>query len=80
MDVHLPHRLLRGNLYRGFGDADMAGNLLAKATPSDVKHDFALPGAQRADTLPEMGQGFFIPAPNRSRNLRLKPVIRRGES
>jgi hypothetical protein len=78
MDVHLPHRLLRGDLYRGFGDAYIAGNLLAKATPSDVNHDFALPGAQRAKTLPEVGQSILILAPNRSRNLRPKPVIRRG--
>jgi Histidine kinase-, DNA gyrase B-, and HSP90-like ATPase len=26
-----------------------------RATPSEVNHDFALPGAQRADTLAEIG-------------------------
>jgi hypothetical protein len=43
------------DLYRGPGNADMASNLLAKATPSDVNRDFAFPGAQPPDTLAEIG-------------------------
>jgi hypothetical protein len=64
MEVRLLHRL-RGTFTVALGNAVIASNL-AKATPSDVKHDFALPGAQRADTLAELGK--IIPAPNRSRN------------
>src|SRR5277367_3288288 len=43
--VHFPHRPAAVHLDRGFGDADIAGNLFAQATARDLNHDFALPGA-----------------------------------
>src|SRR5260370_4253306 len=43
--VHLPHRPAAVDLHRGFGDADIAGNLFAQATACDLNHDLALPGA-----------------------------------
>ena len=52
------------NLDGGFGNADIAGNLLAKAAARDLDHDLALPGAQRLEALPEHGQGFFILPPS----------------
>jgi hypothetical protein len=64
------------DLYRGFGNADMASNLLAKATLRDVNHDFAFPGAQRPGTLAEIGQSFFIPPPNPI----AKPASKTGDS
>jgi hypothetical protein len=45
MGVHLPHRPAAVNLHCGFGNADIASNLFAQATPRDVNHDFALSGA-----------------------------------
>ena len=35
----------RISAYRGFGDADIAGNLFAQATARDLNHDLALPRA-----------------------------------
>jgi hypothetical protein len=69
--VHLPHRSAAVDLHCGFGNADIAGDLLAKATLRDVDHDFALPGAQRSESLLEVGQSFFVLAPN--------PVAREAE-
>src|SRR5271168_2404193 len=43
--VHLPHRPAAVDFHRGFRNADIAGNLFAKATAGDVNHDFAFPGA-----------------------------------
>jgi hypothetical protein len=45
MGVHLPHCPAAVDLHGSFGDADIAGNLFAKATLRDVNHDFALSGA-----------------------------------
>ena len=61
--VHLPHRPAAVDLHRGFGDADIAGNLFAQATARDLNHDLALPGAQRFEALPETGQSRFTLAP-----------------
>jgi hypothetical protein len=35
-----------------------------RATPSEVNHDFAFPGAQRPNTLAEIGESSFILTPN----------------
>src|SRR5262245_34457861 len=51
------------HLHRGFGDADIVGNLLAEATAHDLYHDFPLAGAQRCEALPEGGQDFFALPP-----------------
>jgi hypothetical protein len=42
MGVHLPHCPAAVDLHGSFGDADIAGNLFAKATLRDVNHDFGL--------------------------------------
>jgi hypothetical protein len=36
MGVHLPHRPAAVDLHRGFGNADIAGNLFAQATARDL--------------------------------------------
>src|SRR5262249_24402380 len=46
-------------LHGRLGDADIAGNLLAEPTARDLDHDFALPGAQRVETLLERGQALL---------------------
>src|SRR5258705_13949868 len=51
------------HLHGGFGDADIASNLLAKATVRDMNHDLALPGTERLEALAESRQGFFILTP-----------------
>src|SRR4051794_12419517 len=51
------------HLHGGFGNADLAGNLFAKAAVRDLNHDLALPWAQRLETFPEAGQSFFILTP-----------------
>ena len=51
------------HLHGGFGNADIAGNLLAKAAVRDLNHDLALPGAQRFEAFPEGGQSFLILPP-----------------
>jgi hypothetical protein len=43
--VHLAHRPAAVDLHCGFRDADIAGNLFAKATLRDLNHDLALSGA-----------------------------------
>src|SRR4051794_33863954 len=47
------------HLHGGFGNADIAGNLFAKAAVRDLNHDLALPWAQRVEASPEGGQAFF---------------------
>src|SRR5712671_2452590 len=42
--LHLFHQTAAVHFYRGFGDADIAGNLFAEATARDLNHDLALPG------------------------------------
>src|ERR1700720_2930313 len=52
------------HLHGGFGNADIAGNLFAKAAVRDLNHDLALPGAQRLEAFPERGQSFLILPPS----------------
>src|SRR5882672_9921321 len=52
------------HLHGGFGNADIAGNLFAKAAVRDLNHDLALPGAQRLEAFPEGGQSSFILPPS----------------
>ena len=52
------------HLHGGFGNADIASNLFAKAAMRDLSHDLALPGAQRLEAFPEGGQGFLILPPS----------------
>src|SRR3954452_7513031 len=52
------------HLHCGFGNADMARNLFAKAAVRDLNHDLALPGAQRREAFPEGGHGFLILPPS----------------
>jgi len=47
------------HLHRGFGDADIVGDLLVPATGDDMEHDVALAGAERIETFPERGQCPF---------------------
>src|ERR1700754_5232383 len=62
--LHLFHQTAAVHLHRGFGDADIAGNLFAEATSRDLNHDLALPGAQRREALPEDDQTLFILPPD----------------
>jgi len=57
--LHLPHQVSAMHLHRGFGDADIIGDLFVQATGRNVEHDFTLSGAERAETLPERGQCPF---------------------
>src|SRR5215813_5837644 len=51
------------HLHGGFGDANIAGNLFAKATARNLNHDLALPGTERREALPDSGQiSFILPA------------------
>src|ERR1700676_3446195 len=52
------------HLHGGFGKADIARNLLAKAAVRDLNHDLALPGPQRLEAFPEGGQSFLILPPS----------------
>src|SRR5262245_27328513 len=47
------------HLHRGFGDADIVGNLLVQATGHDMEHDVTLAGAERVETFPEVSQCAF---------------------
>ena len=62
--LHLSHQTAAMHLHRGFGNADIAGNLFAKAAVRDLNHDLALPGAQRLEAFPEGGQSLFILPPS----------------
>src|SRR5262245_63932553 len=53
---HLLHRPAAMHLHRGFGDADIEGNLLAQAAARHLNHDFAFPRAERGEALPEVRQ------------------------
>src|SRR5258707_4758575 len=52
------------HLNGGFGNADIARNLFAKAAVRDLNHDLVLLGAQRLEAFPEGGQSSFILPPN----------------
>src|ERR1700730_15127216 len=52
------------HFHGGFGNADIARNLLAKAAVRDLNHDLALPGAQRLEASPEGGQSLLILPPS----------------
>src|SRR4029453_7117865 len=54
--LHLPHQVGAMHFHRGFGDADIVGNLFVEATSRDQDHDFPLAGAERVETLPELTQ------------------------
>src|SRR4029450_5648157 len=47
------------HLNRGFGDADIAGNLFIEATGRDQEHDLSLTGAERVEALSERTQGLI---------------------
>src|SRR5215475_15559023 len=61
--LHLLHRPAAMHLHRGFGDADIVGNLLAQAAARHLNDDLALPRAQRPEALPEAGQVPLILPP-----------------
>ena len=61
--LHLPNQVSAMHLHRGFGDADIIGDLFVQATGHNVEHDFTLSGAERAETLPERGQSS-VPLPS----------------
>ena len=46
------------HFHRGFGDADIVGNLFVEATSRNQDHDFPLARAERVETLPELTQGL----------------------
>ena len=54
--LHLSHQVGAMHLHRGFGDADIVGNLLVETTGRDLNHDLTLAGAERFETLPERTQ------------------------
>src|SRR5262249_39363553 len=58
--LHLLHRSAAMHFHRGFGDADIMGDLLAQASASDLNHDLALPRTERTKALPEGGQVLLI--------------------
>ena len=51
------------HLHGGFGNADIAPDLFAKAAVRDLNHDLALPGTQQLETFPQRGQSFLILPP-----------------
>src|SRR5215472_6212867 len=57
--LHLPHQVGAMHLHRGFGDADIVGDLLVQATGHDMEHDVTLAGAERVVTFLERGQRPF---------------------
>src|SRR5262249_16797212 len=48
------------HLYRGFGDADISGDLLAEAAARDLDHDLAFARGQRLEILLERPQISFL--------------------
>src|SRR5215475_13219056 len=60
MSLHLPHEVGAMHLHRGFGDADIVGNLLVQATGHDMEHDLTLARAERVEALSEPSQGLVI--------------------
>ena len=44
--LHLPHHVGAMHLHRGFGDADIVGNLFVETTGRDLDHDLTLAGAE----------------------------------
>src|SRR5215831_15276622 len=50
-------------LHRGFGDADIVGDLFAQAAARHLNYDLALPRAERGKALPEVRQSLFIFSP-----------------
>src|SRR6266496_1631470 len=62
--LHLPHRSTAMDLDRGFGNADIAGNLFAEAALCNLNHDLAFPWAQGREALPECGQSLLILSSN----------------
>ena len=44
------------HLHRGFGDADIVGNLLVQAPGHDMEHDVTLAGAERVEPFPQRSQ------------------------
>ena len=44
------------HLHRGYGDANIVGNLFVKATGHDMEHDFTLAGTKTFETLLQPSQ------------------------
>src|SRR5215469_10544018 len=61
--LHLLHRPAAMHLHRGFGDAEIEGNLFAEAPARNLNHDLALSGAERGEALSEVRQSLFIVPP-----------------
>src|SRR5215469_14715696 len=57
--LHLTHQVGAMHLHRGFGDADIVGNLFVQATGHDMEHDVTLARAERVETFPERSQCPF---------------------
>src|ERR1700733_15854620 len=73
--IHFPHRLAAVDLHGSLGDTDVAGDLLAKASPRDVNHDFSLPRAQGRDALSQVGQcAFSLPTDTITRQAELNSI------
>src|ERR1700744_6018842 len=60
---HLLHEIAPVNFHRCLADADVARNLFAETTPSDVDHDFTLTGSKGFEALPKGPQRMFVLAP-----------------
>src|SRR6516225_7879890 len=54
--LHLPHQVRAMHLHRGFGDADIVGDLFVQATGHDMKHNLSFPRAKAIESLPECSQ------------------------
>src|SRR5215470_19537789 len=72
MSLHLPHQVGAMHLHRGFGDADLVGNLLVQAAGRDLNHDLTLAGAESVEALSEPGQSLTaLPSGSIARESRL---------
>ena len=61
--LHLSHQMAAMHLHGRLGDAQIAGDLLAKPALVDLNHDLALACSQSCETLPDRSQGFFTLTP-----------------
>src|SRR5262249_61054613 len=77
--LHFLHRPAAMHLHRGFGDADIVGNLFAQASARDLNHDLALPRAERGKALLEVRQSLFIfpsrPTPGKPKTNGVEEVL-----
>src|SRR5215475_6092850 len=58
--LHLLHGPAAMHLHRGFGDADIVGNLFAEAAARDLNDNLALPRSKRGEALLEICRGLII--------------------